>query len=197
MPNLQWLVQALVTLKERYQDPDPVADKALFDAEWSRNGALSPTGHQFMYGREPHQIAMAARIAHDLEKARGGLGAIANEATSYLTAYTVLLAAVSFAAGDKIGSLLDSPYRWLVWPFAGILILLLRSHASPLLSWVNNYRGAGEKASRSTSQYAYINSVREDILKINRRRQRARRLLALVHTLVTTLILVGCVVVTL
>ncbi len=194
MSPLQWLLHALAALKARYQDPDPIADKALFDAAWSNDGALDTTSDRFLNGQEPYQFVMTDQLFHDLEKARGGLGAIGREAANYLTAYSLLLVAASLAVADKIGVLRGSPYRWVVWLFAAILILLLRSHASRLSSWWDNREGAGAKASRTTTRYAFVNNIREDILKLNRLRQRAERMLAFVHVLVVAIILVGCVV---
>lgn len=183
-------------LKEGAAHPDPELDKDHFDRKWSRNGKIERKSRSFHNGKLAHQVSIAKRLNRDLERSRAGLDAIANEAKTYLTAFTILLAGVSFLLSGKANLIWQSPYRLAIWPLAAVLLLLLGSHASPLSSWWTNYQGAGEKAAESTTEYKYVNSVREEVLRYNQRLQRAKRLLALVQALVVLMVLTTYVMVT-
>lgn len=188
---------AIATLRKRRSYPDTTEDKRMFDIGWAGSPALDETDARFLKGEEPHQVAITKRLELDLSRARSSLDAVANETSGYLTTCALLLAVVGFVvSGGKADTFWQSPQRLIVWGPALILILLLRVHASKLSSWFDNYEGAGAKAAQSNSQYAFVNSIREDILRYNARMQRAIRLLALVHLLFIVVIAVTGVIVT-
>lgn len=183
-------------IKERRADPDSEWDEAIFYDRWSLGGTLLPV--EVADGEQKHQVATFERLKIDLARSSRALDAVGAEAVSYQNTASILLVASGFVAATKIVHTLQLQISiaMLVWAFGTLLIVLMRSHSSPVSSWWNNYEGAGEYASNCNSQYKLALSLREDVARYNSSIQRTKRRLALVCLLFTAIILAACVVVT-
>lgn len=189
--------QAFAILRAQRYAPDLAKDQQEFDQKWAGRDCLTTPlerdNPRFKHGGLPHQVALAASIDFQLTNARNNLSAIANEANGYLNSYTILLAVVTVLVGT--GKLGDVWWlvKLLVWPAALILALLWYVHASPLGSWKEKVKGAGEKA--ACTDYANTNDARLMVIKFKVRINRSERILSVVPLLFTLCLVVLCVAV--
>ena len=213
-PRRFWRKVRLEIVKFRVMrsDPRPEVDKRLFDLVWARTGWRDPDGRQILFdpssdefrlGEQPHQVVQAKAIFDEYGRSGRVLNTLTSEAANYLVIFVMFTGLIGFATTSVAvllrqtpnGALVVLPGAVLFILLTSALVALVRSHASKLRSWKDNYIGTGRRVYKITTQYAYVNRKREDTMRNNAYAQKAKRMLSLVATLYTMSVVLLCLAV--